>query len=121
MTQGLPPFRVLSLDGGGMRGTYTATYLDKIADTFAKRRNVGALDIGAGFDLIVGTSTGGHHSRRPRHGCSAFRHRRSLCRARAFDIFKASPDWRCQRHLRYPQKAAGAGHRHSQLTRSIGK
>jgi len=59
MTQGLPPFRVLSLDGGGMRGTYTATYLDKIADTFAKRRNVGALDIGAGFDLIVGTSTGG--------------------------------------------------------------
>jgi patatin-like phospholipase/acyl hydrolase len=59
MTQGLPPFRVLSLDGGGMRGTYTATYLDKIADTFARRRNVGALDIGAGFDLIVGTSTGG--------------------------------------------------------------
>src|SRR6516225_3389825 len=59
MTDGLPPFRVLSLDGGGMRGTYTATYLDKVADTFAKRRNVGALDIGAGFDLIVGTSTGG--------------------------------------------------------------
>jgi hypothetical protein len=59
MTQGLPPFRVLSLDGGGMRGTYTATYLDKVADTFARRRNVGALDIGAGFDLIVGTSTGG--------------------------------------------------------------
>ena len=59
MTQGLPPFRVLSLDGGGLRGTYTATYLDKVADTFARRRNVGALDIGAGFDLIVGTSTGG--------------------------------------------------------------
>ncbi len=59
MTQGLPPFRVLSLDGGGMRGTYTATYLDKVADTAARRRNVDALDIGAGFDLIVGTSTGG--------------------------------------------------------------
>jgi uncharacterized protein len=58
MTNGRP-LRVLSLDGGGMRGTYTATYLDKLAQTFALRRKVGALDIGGAFDLIVGTSTGG--------------------------------------------------------------
>lgn len=55
----LPPLRVLSLDGGGMRGTYTATYLDRVAASFARRRGVDALDIGAAFDLIVGTSTGG--------------------------------------------------------------
>lgn len=58
-TPDLPPFRVLSLDGGGMRGTYTATFLDRIGAAFAHRRSIAALDIGAAFDLIVGTSTGG--------------------------------------------------------------
>lgn len=53
------PFRVLSLDGGGMRGTYTATYLARVAAAFAQRRGLPALDIAAMFDLIVGTSTGG--------------------------------------------------------------
>lgn len=42
-----------------MRGTYTATYLDRVASTLAKRRGLQAIDIGAAFDLIVGTSTGG--------------------------------------------------------------
>jgi uncharacterized protein len=53
------PFRVLSLDGGGMRGAYTATYLAAVASGFSQRRGVGALDVGAAFDLIVGTSVGG--------------------------------------------------------------
>ncbi len=53
-------FRVLSLDGGGMRGLYTASLLENYSREIAKRKNsVGSLDIGAGFDLIVGTSTGG--------------------------------------------------------------
>ena len=52
------PFRVLSIDGGGMRGVYTAAYLDKLARAFAQKRSCSALDIGASFDLLVGTSTG---------------------------------------------------------------
>ncbi|RLB65919.1 MAG: patatin [Deltaproteobacteria bacterium] len=53
------PYRVLSLDGGGMRGVYTASYLEELAAGFARQRNVGTLDVGAMFDLIVGTSVGG--------------------------------------------------------------
>ena len=53
------PFRVLSLDGGGMRGAYTATYLSTVAAGFARQRGAPSLDVGAGFDLIVGTSVGG--------------------------------------------------------------
>lgn len=53
------PFRVLSLDGGGMRGTYATAYLSCLADAFARKRELKSLDIGAAFDLIVGTSTGG--------------------------------------------------------------
>lgn len=53
------PLRVLSLDGGGMRGIYSAVYLDRMASAAAKNRELEALDIGASFDLIVGTSTGG--------------------------------------------------------------
>jgi uncharacterized protein len=59
MSDEIAPFRVLTLDGGGMRGTYTATYLERVCAAFAHRRGLPAIDVGAAFDLIVGTSTGG--------------------------------------------------------------
>lgn len=52
-------FRVLSIDGGGMRGVYTATFLDALERSFIQKRNLPqGLDIGKAFQLIVGTSTG---------------------------------------------------------------
>ena len=52
------PYRVLSLDGGGMRGIYTGAFLGRLTDQFARMRGEMALDLGKGFDLITGTSTG---------------------------------------------------------------
>lgn len=48
------PFRILSLDGGGIRGLFGAAYLAEI-----ERRFLGGASIGDQFDMIAGTSTGG--------------------------------------------------------------
>lgn len=45
-------YRVLSLDGGGIKGTYTAAFLARLEEMSGKR-------VVEHFDLIAGTSTGG--------------------------------------------------------------
>jgi uncharacterized protein len=56
-----PVYRVLALDGGGIRGLYTAILLRGLTSEFAKQqglRDDQEYDLGRQFDLIVGTSTG---------------------------------------------------------------
>lgn len=45
-------FRILALDGGGVRGTFTASFLAELEQMTGKR-------IAEYFDLVAGTSTGG--------------------------------------------------------------
>jgi len=47
-----PIFRVLALDGGGVRGIFTASFLSTLEDLSGRR-------MGDNFDLVVGCSTGG--------------------------------------------------------------
>jgi patatin-like phospholipase/acyl hydrolase len=53
-----PPINVLALDGGGMRGLYSASLLECLAHRYSQSHGLASLDIGKGFDLILGTSTG---------------------------------------------------------------
>lgn len=47
-------FRILSLDGGGIKGIFAAAFLARL-----EREYLGGESIGKCFDLVVGTSTGG--------------------------------------------------------------
>lgn len=51
----MKPLRVLSIEGGGIRGYYSASLLDKLSLSIAGNSDY---DIGKEFDLICGTSTG---------------------------------------------------------------
>lgn len=52
------PFRILSLDGGGIRGLYTARFLADLEAQLQRDRNP-YTSLYQHFDLICGTSTGG--------------------------------------------------------------
>lgn len=48
------PFRILSIDGGGIRGIFPASVLAHF-----ENKQLGGRSVGSYFDLITGTSTGG--------------------------------------------------------------
>ncbi len=50
------PFKILSIDGGGLKGIYSLQVLKVIEDTYCKPKGTVLSDH---FDLICGTSTGG--------------------------------------------------------------
>jgi len=52
MTINKRPFKILSIDGGGIKGLYSASVLARIEEKTGKK-------IGDHFDMICGTSTGG--------------------------------------------------------------
>lgn len=60
------PFRLLSIDGGGVRGLLPALVLAEI-----EKRYLGGEPIGRHFDMITGTSTGGIIALGLGHGLSA--------------------------------------------------
>jgi len=51
-------YRVLSIDGGGMRGLYSVSYLEGLVSLAKKRFSTDLSDLGKEFNLIAGTSTG---------------------------------------------------------------
>lgn len=51
-------YRVLCIDGGGMRGIYSAAYLHALVSAYEGSRKISDIDIGKSFNLISGTSTG---------------------------------------------------------------
>ena len=59
-------FRILSLDGGGIRGVFPAAYLEEI-----EKRFLGGASIAAHFDMIAGASTGGIIALALGHGMTA--------------------------------------------------
>ena len=60
------PFRILSIDGGGIRGVFPAAYLAELENRFLSRRSIASY-----FDMIAGTSTGGIIALALAHGMTA--------------------------------------------------
>ena len=79
-------FRILSIDGGGIRGVFPAAFLDGLEKRYARGRPVVEY-----FDLIAGTSTGGIIALGLAAGLGASEIR-NLYVKRGSEIFPPAPD-----------------------------
>ena len=81
-------FRILSIDGGGIRGVFSAAYLAEM-----ERRFLGGRSIATCFDMVAGTSTGGIIALALAHGMSA-REALQIYVDRGSRIFPGLSGWR---------------------------
>jgi uncharacterized protein len=81
-------FRILSIDGGGIRGVFPAAYLAEI-----EKRFLGGQSIADHFDMIAGTSTGGIIALALAHGMTAHE-ALSIYTERGERIFPTLRGWR---------------------------
>jgi len=77
-------FRILSIDGGGIRGVFPAAYLAEIERRFLDGRSIANC-----FDMIAGTSTGGIIALALAHGMTA-RQALGIYEQRGVHIFPAA-------------------------------
>ncbi|WP_210528508.1 CBASS cGAMP-activated phospholipase [Rubellimicrobium arenae] len=84
-------FRILSLDGGGIRGVFPATILAEL-----ERRYTNGRAIGDYFDLVAGTSTGGILGLGLGAGLTG-RDLQNLYVERGFEVFPSLPRGLCGR------------------------
>jgi uncharacterized protein len=93
------PFRILSIDGGGIKGVFPAAYLAEL-----ERRFLGGRSIADHFDMIAGTSTGGIIALALAHGMTA-QQALQIYTERGERIFPTLKGWRkWMRLLRWATK-----------------
>ena len=86
-------FRILSIDGGGIRGVFPAAYLAEIEKRFLNGRS-----IADHFDMVAGTSTGGIIALALAHGMTA-QQALQIYLDRGERIFPTLNGWRKWRRL----------------------
>jgi len=86
-------FRILSIDGGGIRGVFPAAYLAEMERRFLDGRSIATC-----FDMVAGTSTGGIIALALAHGMSA-REALQIYVDRGTRIFPGLSGWRKWRRL----------------------
>jgi uncharacterized protein len=86
-------FRILSIDGGGIRGVFPAAYLAELERRFLDGRSIATC-----FDMVAGTSTGGIIALALAHGMSAAQ-ALQIYEDRGERIFPPLSGWRKWRRL----------------------